>query len=435
MKSLILTSITVALLAAGTALKAQDRQEEYLGLPGDNLNLYAVMQLFQNSKTLEEFERELNDRNSNINNLDLNYDNLVDYIKVIDNVDGSVHNIVLQVAVGPRDNQDVAVFTVVRFNNGQVQIQLTGDEALYGKYYIIEPITEETPNPGYNGNYERTTYTQISYWPVVRYIYLPTYTVWRSRWYWGYYPSYWDPWHTYSWHYYYGYHYNWNNHYYSHYHHYDKHRHSGWNDYYYHGRRSYSPQVSQRISTGVYKTTYSRPEERRKGEQMFAEKHPDEYRRSSEVNNFKNSRRSVNTSTATNSRSNNSVSRSDSRSGSSVNKSTNTVTRSSSDKVNNGSSRRSSESVSNKPASTEKSNSKPNNFKNYRRSESSEVKKSGQQSTQSVNRQAAPARQKSSGSEARKSESSQKTRSSGEKSKSESSKSTKDTETKSERRK
>lgn len=428
MKSLILTSITVALLAAGTALKAQDRQEEYLGLPGDNLNLYAVMQLFQNSKTLEEFERELNDKNSNINNLDLNYDNLVDYIKIIDNVDGSVHNIVLQVAVGPRDNQDIAVFTVVRFNNGQVQIQLTGDEALYGKYYIIEPITEETPNPGYNGNYVRTTPAQIAYWPVVRYIYLPTYTVWRSRWYWGYYPSYWDPWRTYSWHYYYGYHYNWNHYYYSHYHHYDKHRHSGWNDYYYHGRRSYSPQVSQRISTGVYKTTYSRPEQRRDGEQLFAKKHPEEYRRSSEVNNNKNSRRSVNTNNATNSRSDNSVRRSDNKSNNSVNKSNNTVNRSSSDKVTNGSSRRSSESVSNKPVSTEKSN---------RKSESSEIKKSGQQSTKSVNRQAAPSRQKSSGSEARKSESSQKSQSSSGRTKSESSKrsSTKDTETKTERRK
>jgi hypothetical protein len=430
----------VALLAAGTVLKAQDRQEEYLGLPGDNLNLYAVMQLFQNSKTLEDFERELNDQNSNINNLDLNYDNLVDYIKVIDNVDGSIHNIVLQVSVGPRDNQDIAVFTVVRFNNGQVQIQLTGDEALYGNNYIIEPISDETPNPGYNGNYVRTTPSQIAYWPVVRYIYLPTYTVWRSRWYWGYYPSYWNPWRTYSWHYYYGYHYNWNHHYYSHYHHYDKHRHSGWNDYYYHGRRSYSPQVSQRISTGVYKTTYSRPETRREGEQLFAKKHPEEYRRSSEVrssevNNFKNSRRSSNSNTTT-TRSNNSVSRPDSRSNNSVNKSNNTVTRSS-DKVSNGSSRRSAESVSNKSASPEKTNSKPNNFKNYRRSESGNAKKSGQQSSQSVNRQAAPSSQKSSGNEARKSESSQKSRSSSEKSKSEASKSSskKDTETKTERRK
>ena len=63
----------------------------------------------------------------------------------------------MQVAVNSRENQDVAVFTVQRFANNQVQIQLVGDEALYGKNYIIEPIFDngtqgETPNPGYLGN-------------------------------------------------------------------------------------------------------------------------------------------------------------------------------------------------------------------------------------------------------------------------------------------
>ena len=131
MKKFIIICILAALFAAGTTLMAQDKQEDYLGLPGDNLNLYAVMKLFQQSKTLEEFERILNDEKSNINNLDLNGDNMVDYIKVFDDVDGDVHNIVLQVAVSPKENQDVAVFTVQRFNNGQVQLQLTGDEELY----------------------------------------------------------------------------------------------------------------------------------------------------------------------------------------------------------------------------------------------------------------------------------------------------------------
>ena len=81
---------------------------------------------------------------------------MVDYIMVTDYVDGDVHTIVLQVAVNQRENQDVAVFTVQRFNNGQVQIQLTGDESLYGRNYIIEPIYDDgnngqTPNPGYTG--------------------------------------------------------------------------------------------------------------------------------------------------------------------------------------------------------------------------------------------------------------------------------------------
>lgn len=283
MKKFLITSILAALFTAGTAVVAQDNNQEYLGLPGDNLNLYAVMKLFQESKTLEEFERSLNDEKNNINNLDLNGDGLVDYIRVIDNVDGDVHNIVLQVAVSERENQDVAVFTVQRFNNGQVQIQLTGDEELYGRDYIIEPRYDnsEIPNPGYTGNtYVRTTTVEVAAWPLVRFVYLPSYTIWHSSWYWGYYPTYWHTWRSYSWHYYYGYHYNWYNDYYGHYRRWQYHRYSRWNDFYYRGTRSYSPEVNHRIQTGTYKATYSHPEQRQEGEATFAKMHPDQIRRS-----------------------------------------------------------------------------------------------------------------------------------------------------------
>jgi hypothetical protein len=289
MKKFVITAILAVLFSSGSALIAQDRQEGYLGLPGDNLNLYAVMKLFQESKTLEEFERNLNDQNSNINNLDLNNDNQVDYIKVFDDIDGDVHNIVLQVAVGPKENQDVAVFTVQRFNNGQVQIQLTGDEELYGKDYIIEPriddASSETPNPGYSGQaitYYRTTPVEIAAWPIVRFVYLPSYTRWHSSWDWGYYPTYWHPWHPFSYHYYYGYHYNWYNDYYGHYRQWNYHRYSRWNDFYFRNTRAYSPEVSHRIQTGVYKTTYSHPEQRREGEAVFAKSHPEQIRRSTD---------------------------------------------------------------------------------------------------------------------------------------------------------
>lgn len=284
MKKFIITLILVALFGSGAVLRAQNKQD-YLGLPGDNLNLYAVMDLFQKSKTLEEFEKSLNDQSNNINNLDLNNDNMVDYIKVIDNVDGNVHNIVLQVAVSPSENQDVAVFTVQRFNNGQVQIQLTGDEELYGKNYIIEPITDnaETPNPGYNGQaYVRTTTSEIAVWPVVRYIYMPNYTVWHSSWYWGYYPTYWHPWNPFSWNYYYGYHHYWNDRYYSHYRMADTHRYDRWNDFYFRDKRAYSPEVNRRIETGIYKSTYSHPDQRKQGEELFARKHPEQYKRVTE---------------------------------------------------------------------------------------------------------------------------------------------------------
>ena len=259
-------------------MRAQDRPDEFLGLPGDNLNLYAVMKLFQESETLEGFERNLNDQNSRINNLDLNGDNMVDYITVSDYVDSDVHTIVLQAALNRNESHDVAVFTVQRLRNGEVQIQLIGDEALYGRNYIIEPNYAETSNPGYRGNRVNradvtivtSSYYDIATWPMIRFIYQPAYIGWHSSWYWGYYPVYWNPWRPWYWDYYYGYHSNWYPDYYMHYRHWDHYRYNGYHDNYYGRIRKSSPMVARNINRGTYKSTYSHPEQRRDGEKLYA---------------------------------------------------------------------------------------------------------------------------------------------------------------------
>lgn len=294
MKKLLTISILAAMVTAGSVLKAQDRPPEYLGLPGDNLNLYAVMKLFQDSKTLEDFERALNDKNTGINNLDLNGDRKVDYITVTDNVNGDVHNIVLQDALSRNDVQDVAVFTVQRLNNGGVQIQLTGDEALYGKNYIIEPNYADqsngTPNPAYTGDNTvvngrnvtivETTPMFIADWPLIRFIFSPGYIGWHSSWYWGYYPNWWYSWEPYYWDYYYGFHYNWFNNYYGCYRLCGFHRYRDWDNIYFHHERHYSQFVHDRIHSGYYRDTYSHPETRRSGEEAYNRTHPIRDRRS-----------------------------------------------------------------------------------------------------------------------------------------------------------
>jgi len=279
MKKLVYILLVPAMLAAAAVVKAQDYAEASLGLPGDNLNLYAVMKLFQESETLEGFERNLNDENSRINNLDLNGDNYIDYIRVIDQPDGRVHLIVLQVAINSRENQDVAVFVVQREADNQVRIQLIGDEDLYGRGYIIEPnydngrLANETPNPGYAGErtvvVNRVSTVEVAAWPLVRFMFLPTYVVWHSPWYWDYYPNWWSPWRPHYWHYYYGYHHHWYPHYHSYYRHTNNYYYPRYQSYYYGSRRSYSPYVVTNINRGTYKTTYSRPETRRAGSDLY----------------------------------------------------------------------------------------------------------------------------------------------------------------------
>ncbi|MBW6499935.1 MAG: hypothetical protein K0B05_00945 [Bacteroidales bacterium] len=289
MKKFILTSVLGVFLSAGFTAMGQRQPEEYLGLPGDNLNLYAVMKLFQESETLEAFERSLNDENSRINNLDLNRDNYVDYIKVVNFTGDNVHTIVLQAVLESNQSQDVAVFTVERLNDGEAQIQLIGDELLYGRNYIVEPIYAETPNPGYIGRGNRgnsvvtTTYVEVAAWPIVRVMYLPGYVGWRSSYYWGYYPPYWSTWSPVYWHHYYGYHYYWQPDYYVHYRRWHEPRFIRYHEVYYTRQRVFAPVVNNNINSGNYKTTYSRPESRRDGETLFAKTHPEEYRRSSAV--------------------------------------------------------------------------------------------------------------------------------------------------------
>ena len=266
-----------------TTVTAQDTRDESLGLPGDNLNLYAVMKLFQESETLEGFEKSLNDENTHINNLDLDGDGNIDYIKIEDNVDGNVHTIVLKDAITLTENQDIAVFTVQRFANNEVQIQLIGDEELYGKDYIIEPDYEgnaagATTNPGYSGNpvvVNRTTYVEVASWPLVHFMFMPLYVVWHSPWYFGYYPSWWRTWRPYYWDYYYGYHHNYNPYYYGHYRHVNNYRYAQWNDNYYNSRRSHSQVVYQRKQEGRYKDTYSRPDTRKEGVELYRKTHTD----------------------------------------------------------------------------------------------------------------------------------------------------------------
>ncbi|QGY43973.1 hypothetical protein GM418_09985 [Maribellus comscasis] len=280
MKKLIFISILAILTSFAGYTTASNYQDEYLGLPGDNLNLYATMKLFQESETLEGFERSLNDQNSHINNLDLNGDNFVDYISVMDYVDGDFHTIVLRTQLNRNETQDIAVFTVQRFEDGTARIQLIGDEALYGPNYIVEPIyadSQETPNPGYMGGtvvvttptpVTVTTY-QVATWPIIRFIFRPGYVCWHSAWRWGYYPSYWNPWRPYYWHTYYGYHSHFNHYYHSHYRYWNHHRYHRYHDFYYSRVRSYSPKVNVRIKQGNYRATYSRPDLRKRGDDLY----------------------------------------------------------------------------------------------------------------------------------------------------------------------
>jgi hypothetical protein len=172
-----------------------------LGMAGDNLDLYAVLDLFLKSKTIEGFEKSLNEQKTGINNLDLDLDKKVDFIKVVTQKEGDGYNFVLQVDVSKTEKQDVAVILVNKGKDGKISVQIVGDKDLYGKDYVIEPKTSATPavtaNPAYQGSDPvtkdvpaSTTTVVVQQAPIVQYVYSPAYVPYYPPYYYGYHPPY-----------------------------------------------------------------------------------------------------------------------------------------------------------------------------------------------------------------------------------------------------
>lgn len=178
-----LTLIFITLLAFTTL------GQDSLGMEGDNLDLHAVLELFKDSKDMDDFEGKLNKEGNEVNNLDLNGDGYVDYIMVIDYQDSTSHAVTLRVPVTSTESQDVAVIEIEEIDGETVNLQIVGDEDLYGKDYFVEPIDDKNSDNAAN----------VKSWTPIKHIYGPKYVVWVSPWRFGVYPAWYKPWKRVTW--------------------------------------------------------------------------------------------------------------------------------------------------------------------------------------------------------------------------------------------
>jgi len=200
MKTLVLKTLSLFFLMVGgiAVMGQQDRQE----VPGDDFSLEGALELFKKSGSPEEFERLLNSPDSKVNNLDLNGDGEIDYIRVTDRNEGNVHLFILQAVVSDTESQDVAVIELEKSANGKAVLQITGDEDVYGIETIIEPTQEVRVNAGTGTS---RTVVNVWAWPSVQYVYSPYYTVWSSPWHWHMRPIWWSSWRPVTYYEYYSY--------------------------------------------------------------------------------------------------------------------------------------------------------------------------------------------------------------------------------------
>jgi len=173
---LILSGVAVILALSIFPLAAQETTAIQSSEAVDELDLQAVSELFKESETLEDFEKALNDPETGINNLDLNEDGQVDFIRVVEETEGETHLIILQAALGEDDFQDVATITVDKSSDDSYNMQVQGNEDLYGENYYIAPAN-----------------VRVHTWPIVIRFYRPGYRPYRSRYVWGVYPAWWRP--------------------------------------------------------------------------------------------------------------------------------------------------------------------------------------------------------------------------------------------------
>lgn len=199
MKKILSLLFIVMIAFTSNAVDYKQAPPSALGMPGDNLNLYVVLNLFKQANSTEHFEQMLNSGDYKTNNLDLNNDGNIDYLRVTDYGNGNYHTIVIQDIISASEIQDVAIIDLQKQNGDVAHIQIIGDESLYGKDYIIEPQLDNTSNNTtiVNNNYYYNNQTPIQYvnvwsWPCVSFIFNPGYNVWVSPWHWAYYPTWWN---------------------------------------------------------------------------------------------------------------------------------------------------------------------------------------------------------------------------------------------------
>lgn len=130
---------------------------------GDNLNLQALGELVKNSTSAQDIEDKLNSDGS-INNLDLDNDSNVDYVKVTEYGDGDKRGFSFTVDLNTDETQEIATVEVNK-NANDAQMNIQGNQNLYGNngYYQSSYALRDLMIMNYLFSYHRPYYSPYHY--------------------------------------------------------------------------------------------------------------------------------------------------------------------------------------------------------------------------------------------------------------------------------
>ncbi len=140
-------------------------------LAGQNLDLQAVIALVKQAKNGEDLERLINQPNS-VNNLDLDGDGQVDYIRVEEYQGGNTKNFSLTAQLPSGQVQEVAQIQIEQQPNQQAVVQVQGNQTVYG------------PSVYYTSTFPLASVLFLAW------VFSPRPAIFISPYHYGYYPSY-----------------------------------------------------------------------------------------------------------------------------------------------------------------------------------------------------------------------------------------------------
>ena len=132
MTRIIIVLIGITIMAASVFSQDSD-------LPGQDFDLEALPGVLENVSTFEDLEKAINEEGNDVNNLDLDGNEEVDYVLIQMENEGDTYIAYLRVAMSETEYQDVATIEMEKQSSTAATFQIVGDEALYGKDYILEP--------------------------------------------------------------------------------------------------------------------------------------------------------------------------------------------------------------------------------------------------------------------------------------------------------
>lgn len=138
---------------------------------GDNLDLQALGELVKTAQNAQDLENKLNTAGS-INNLDLDGDGQVDYIKVTEYGSGTTKGFSFTVDLAGGQSQEIATVEVQQGQNNQASLNINGNQNIYGNN-----------NNSYASNYSMSDLL------IMHYLF-SNHGYYVSPYHYGYYPSY-----------------------------------------------------------------------------------------------------------------------------------------------------------------------------------------------------------------------------------------------------